>query len=118
MQNSRLRLLVALPYLVPHELCHWLAARLLGLRATIHIDHVLVYHQKYDWRAVVVYLAPSIFGLMLSAIVLIVLTPRVGWLAWALVIVCNILWQGACLFDFIECARILRHARITHDKHK
>lgn len=57
--------------LIYHESFHYLAARLLGLPATLQPDHVDVQYRRLDWRAYVVALAPATATLALH-----------GWAGW------------------------------------
>lgn len=54
---------------IPHEICHFLAGRLLGIRTKIvDIAHTMSY--GYDrtpaWKLVAIDLAPTLFGLLLA----------------------------------------------------
>jgi broad specificity phosphatase PhoE len=50
---------------LPHELCHYVVARLLGVRVRLSLDHVLLKGDSQGWRLVAILLAPAMAGVAL-----------------------------------------------------
>jgi len=90
-----------------HEFFHWLAARALGLRASIVVNPSKRFAYtdvdlETDWQEVIVALAPAMAGLLLM------LWP-IGlgsFSSWALLV----LWQIGCLHDFAQVWNLAKEA--------
>jgi hypothetical protein len=72
-------------FTIPHEICHFLVGRLLGVRTEIiNISHTMAYdyHHIPAWKMVAIDLAPTLFGiglaLALGGHVLEMPRPRAG----------------------------------------
>ena len=116
----KIKLWLLVPYVLPHELCHYIPARLMGFETRLEVDRVRIGpHIKTDWQILLVTLAPSGMGLFLLAG-----AAWLGWLAygqsefWAAILVglaINVIWQLACLDDFFMVWFWLRYNRWPED---
>ncbi len=96
---------------LPHEIFHYLAARLLGLET--YLDAGITWVRKGPrWKSLLAALAPAFVGLvMLSFFVwgyftkAITSEQRTAWLLW---IVFALSWLTACGQDFLAVIRLLK----------
>ena len=95
---------------LPHEIFHYLAARLLGVKAWIGIGATDI-ERCTLWKEVVIALAPAVVSLLAmfscgwQAATAILLPVRAIWSLWLL---SSILWFLACGKDFVGVWRLLR----------
>lgn len=94
--------------LVPHELCHYLMARLLGVQANLHWDHV-VPHNPTPLQALLITSAPIVAGVLAMA-GLVRLGYELDNAAFMLsAVVMFVVWEIGCYNDFIKLSgRIAR----------
>jgi hypothetical protein len=90
-------------FALPHELCHYLAARALGLRAAI-VPGTTIFEPAARWKTALVLMAPASAGVVLP-----VLWHMALWLAgsavapdWGRLALLAAWWWSGCLGDFID----------------
>jgi hypothetical protein len=94
---------LSLPYIIVHELCHYVPARLLGMRPELHLRHchITLGGRHYpDTHIPLVTLAPALLGLstFLAAAVLAIATKV--WFLLLFDLVFHMMWWSMCLRDF------------------
>lgn len=105
---------LSLPYIIVHELCHYVPARLLGMRASLHLRHchISLEGRHYpDTHVLLVTLAPALLGLstFLSIAVLALVTGT--WFLLFLDLAFHIMWWLMCLSDFDDVWLFYREGR-------
>lgn len=99
--------IMCLPVGIPHEICHYVVARLLGFRARFTLSYVAVKGIKEDdWRFAVIWLAPALVGALALA--------WVSWLSYttgdrlllAYGLAFSIPWYCSCWDDFCDVLRV------------
>jgi hypothetical protein len=112
---SRLLHLISLVGMVPHELCHYLTARLLGVRVRFDVDHVRLANDPRRGRLVLVLLAPALVGVVAGGLLVpLLLTaplPVPGSVVAAMGIGLAIAWWGMCADDFFCVAYLAWRGR-------
>jgi hypothetical protein len=91
-------------FALPHEIWHYLAARALGLRASL-VPGATLFERTVRWKSVFVLMAPATVGLVWPLVWLPVLqwvSRYPGSMNWTLLIVCVLAWWSGCLGDFID----------------
>ncbi len=95
---------------IPHELCHYLVARIFGVPARITLMEVIAEEDiEIDaWKYVLIALAPSIAGLLVYIYLL-----SIGLFTWdrklfVTITLLAILWQRGCRGDFADVIEALR----------
>lgn len=96
---------LSLPYITVHELCHYIPARLLGMRPSLHLRHCYISleeHHYPDTHILLVTLAPALLGLstFLAAAMLAIVTGT--WFLLFLDLAFHIMWWLMCLSDFSD----------------
>lgn len=109
--------LVTWSYAIPHELCHYAVARLLGMPARFHLMHVhLIPDSDTDWRLLPVILAPSMAGIVVWSLMVwrgfVVDKPGAAVLIG---LAFNLIWQLTCLADWERLVFFVRHDRWPRD---
>lgn len=87
-------------YYLSHELCHYIAARLLGIEAELHITYVRTWPKDSVWRDTIVTLAPSIFGLLTWGIMIWVDYNKGLYYLTVCGFILNLWWQYTCKGDY------------------
>jgi hypothetical protein len=102
------------PFLLAHELCHYGAARLLGVRARLQRDRV-IHSGGPTWKMVIITLAPAIVGAPIVFLLVyffpylcVTLSEQVFGLG---VIAASVVWVFVGWYDFIEIIYRVRHGR-------
>lgn len=96
---------LSLPYITIHEFCHYVPARLLGMRPSLHLRHCHISLEEHDYPdtyIILVTLAPALLGLItfLGIAVLAVVTST--WFLLFLDLAFHIMWWLMCLSDFSD----------------
>lgn len=112
--------LLATPFIIVHELCHYLAARLLGARARLTRTTVFVEPGLPNWKRITIGLAPAGVACFLLIVVALYywlaannwlerfVTVQVGFIIF--------LWIGYSLRDFRTVWYILKHGDFPRDQ--
>lgn len=91
----------------PHELCHYLAAKLLGCDVELYADHVLIAELSSApfWQNFIITLAPFFAGVFVfsSLALLDVYRNEIGHALFG--IAGMVAWTYTCLDDFISLKR-------------
>lgn len=103
-----------LPVTIPHELCHYITARLLGLKVRFAWDRVYI-SAAVDWRLYVVTLAPAMAGLVVWAGVMSFAIQKSSLLLIAIVSGWLFFWLLHCWRDFYCVGFMWRHRRLPKD---
>lgn len=82
----------------PHELCHYVAARLLGVTAELHNASVRSYPKNVT-QSVIITSAPAVVGFVVMAL----LIPTRWWIE---AISVNVAWQAGCYGDYRRIWRL------------
>jgi hypothetical protein len=98
--KERMEFLVAGPFVLAHEGCHYLAARGFGFAAQFRWDYSMTFYPtRVDWRSVVVFLSPSLLGWVFVLCNLgLAIYSRMG-LLFGLSVLINVGWQITCWSD-------------------
>jgi hypothetical protein len=107
---------IALLASIPHELCHYLVARLLGLPAKMRLYKTDVWHDHCDWRAVLIVLAPILAGYLLLIAVALLCYVKSNWLPIAPTLVWCACWQVLCARDYSCVWHMLRYREFLKDE--
>ena len=104
-------------YSIPHELCHYVMARLLRMPARLYSMHVYLTPDSYtDWRLLPVILAPAIAGITAWIVIawrgFSIDRPVVGLVLGALF---NLVWQLTCLDDWERFGLFAAHRHWPDD---
>ena len=94
----------------PHECCHYLAARLLGLETCLEPGKTRI-RNKSRWKNLLATLAPTLVGiggLLLASLWYVHMTTPLWRLAVFLAILTAIVWLLACAYDVRDAWRLLR----------
>jgi hypothetical protein len=98
-------------FALPHEIWHYLAARALGLRASL-VPGATLFPRTARWKSVFVLMAPATVGLVWPLVWLPVLqwaSRYPGSVNWTLLIVSVLAWWSGCLGDFIDSWLLVAH---------
>lgn len=96
-------------FALPHEIWHYLAARLLGLRARL-VPGATLFDPTTRWKSIAVLMAPATIGLVWPLMWLPIvqaLSGRPPVTDWFLLAVMILGWWGGCLGDFIDAWLLL-----------
>lgn len=111
---------IALPFVLAHEVCHYLAARLLGARATLTKNTVFVEPGLPNWKRITIGLAPAGTAcLLLVAVGLYYGLAADNWLERFVTVQVGFiifLWIGYSLRDFRTVWYILKHGDFPRDQ--
>lgn len=100
---KRIGIVIAFPFIFVHEGCHYLVGRAVGLNPRIdwwnsQTDYDDI--DNYDWRFFSFILAPSLFGLVATALLLRYHLAHRNSYEIAETAMVGLFWQAACLSDF------------------
>jgi hypothetical protein len=98
-------------YAWPHEIWHFLAARALGLRASL-VPGATLFERTSRWKSIAVLMAPATVGLVWPLAWLPVLqwaSHYPGSVNWALLVVSVLGWWSGCVGDFIDSWLLVAH---------
>src|SRR5262245_7765120 len=91
-------------FALPHEIWHYLAARGLGLRASL-VPGATLFERTTRWKSMIVLMAPATLGLVWPLAWL----PLLQWLSrypgtvnWLLLITSLLGWWSGCVGDFVD----------------
>lgn len=88
------------PILFAHEICHYIAALLLGLKPTLHRAEVKLQVSRPDWRLYIVALAPAFAGVPLLVLMGLIAKAEQSPYPLLLGIALNALWLTLSFHDF------------------
>ncbi len=105
---------------LPHEVLHYIAARVLGIEAYVGPGCIWLYRVKLRWKNLVITLAPAFVGLVgLVGLIVGYFCFRV-WMtrwhvSWLLAMATALSWIASCGLDLADAWRVIRWYRRQHN---
>lgn len=103
---------------IPHELCHYLPARIFRVPVKLTLMAVIPEEEDLEvdaWKYVLIALAPSIVGLLVY-----IYLVSIGLFTWdrklaVTITLLAIIWQRGCRADYADLLEAFRRARESRD---